>query len=106
MLLIVLKCKTENNLSSPASQKEANFSNVLCYSIEVSILQMKTVKKKPIEQAAQGSGEVPIPGGVQKTCRYGTSGHGLAGVVLCGWLDLMILEVFSNFNDSVILRGN
>jgi len=34
----------------------------------------------------------------------GTSGHGLAGVgVLGGWLDFMILEVFSNLNDSVIL---
>jgi len=42
-----------------------------------------------LEQAAQGSGGVTIPGGVQKTCRCGTSGHGLAGVVLlAGWLDL------------------
>ena len=33
----------------------------------------------------------------------GTSGHGLAGmVVLGGWLDLTILEVFSNLNDSMI----
>ena len=38
-----------------------------------------------------------IPGGVQKMCRYGTSGHGLVGMVVLGWrLDLMILEVFSN----------
>ena len=45
-----------------------------------------------------------IPRVVQKTCRYGTSGHGLLGmVVLGGWLDLMILEVFSNLNDSIIL---
>jgi len=36
------------------------------------------------DQAAQGSGGVPIPGGVQKTCRCGTSGHGLAGVVGLG----------------------
>jgi len=28
--------------------------------------------------------EVTIPGGVQKTCRYGTSGHGLAGMVVLG----------------------
>jgi len=50
-----------------------------------------------LEQAAQGSGGVTIPEGVQKTHRYGTSGHGLVGmVVLGGWLDLMILEVFSN----------
>jgi len=35
-------------------------------------------------------------------CRYGTSGHGLAGmVVLGGWLDFTILEVFSNLNDSM-----
>jgi len=45
-----------------------------------------------------------IPGGVQKMCRRGTSGHGLVGmVVLGGWLDLMILGVFSNLNDSMIL---
>ena len=43
-----------------------------------------------------------IPGGVKKKHRYGTSGHSLADMVL-GWrLDLMILEVFSNLNDSVI----
>ena len=27
---------------------------------------------------------VPIPDGVQKTCRYGTSAYGLAGMVLLG----------------------
>jgi len=33
-----------------------------------------------------------------------SSGHGLAGMgVLGGWLDSMILEVFSNLHDSVIL---
>jgi len=52
-----------------------------------------------LESAAQGSGAVPIPGGVQKKCRCGTLGHGLAGV---GVLDLMVLEVFSNLNDSRI----
>ena len=37
-------------------------------------------------------------------CRCGTSAHGLVGmVVLGGWLDLMILEVSSNLNDSIIL---
>jgi len=41
--------------------------------------------------------KVPIPEGVQETCRRGTSGCGLAGMVVLGWrLDLMILEVFSN----------
>jgi len=39
-----------------------------------------------------------------KTCRCATSGCSLVGVVvLGGWLDLMILEVFSNLNDSMIL---
>jgi len=33
---------------------------------------------------AQGSGGVPIPGGVQKPCSYGTLGHGLAGKVVLG----------------------
>jgi len=37
-----------------------------------------------LEQAAQGSGGVTIPGGVQKTCRCGTSGHGLAVMVVLG----------------------
>ena len=37
-------------------------------------------------------------------CRYGTSGHGLAGMVVLGcWLDLMILEGFSKLNDSPAL---
>jgi len=50
------------------------------------------------------SGEVPIPRGVQKTCRYGSSGHGLVGlVVLGGWLDFMIFEVFSSLHNSMIL---
>jgi len=37
-----------------------------------------------LEQAAQGSGGITIPGGVQKTCRYGISGHGLAGIKVLG----------------------
>ena len=37
-----------------------------------------------LEQAAQGSGGVPIPGGVQKACSYGTLGHGLAGMMVLG----------------------
>ena len=58
-----------------------------------------------MEEAAQGDGGVPIPGGVQKTCRCGTLEYGLVSmVVLGGWLDLMILEVFSNLNDSMIFR--
>jgi len=39
----------------------------------------------------------------KKMRRCGTSGHGLAGTVVFGcWLDFMILEVFSNLNDSMI----
>jgi len=42
------------------------------------------ISGQALEQAAQGNGGVPIPGGVQKTCGYGTLGHGLAGVVVLG----------------------
>jgi len=62
------------------------------------------IKVYALEQAAQGGGGVPIPGGVQKKCRCGTAGHGLAGTVVLGWwLDLMILGGSSNRNDSMIL---
>jgi len=37
-----------------------------------------------LEQAAQGSGWVTTPGGVQKMCRCGTLGRGLAGMVVLG----------------------
>jgi len=37
-----------------------------------------------LAQAAQGSGRVPIPGGVQTPCGCGTWGHGLAGMVGLG----------------------
>ena len=41
-----------------------------------------------LEQAAQGGGGVTVPGGVQTTCRCGTSGYGLVGtMVLGGWWD-------------------
>ena len=57
-----------------------------------------------MEQAAPGGDGVTIPGGVQEVCRYGTEEHGLVSMMRMGWwLDLMILVVFSNFNDSVIL---
>ena len=57
-----------------------------------------------LEQAARWGGGVTIPGGVQKTCRCGTSGYGLVGMVVLGWqLDLVTLEIFSNLNDSMIL---
>jgi len=57
-----------------------------------------------LAQAAQGSGGVPIPGRVQTPCGCGPWGHGLAGVVGLGWrLDVVILEVFSNLKNSMIL---
>jgi len=37
-----------------------------------------------IGRAAQGSGGVIIPASVHKTCRCGTLGHGLAGMVVMG----------------------
>ena len=61
------------------------------------------IKDQALEQAAQGSGGLTMPGGVQKMRRRGTSGRGLVGMVVLGWqLDLMILEVFSKLNDSMI----
>ena len=55
-----------------------------------------------LEQAAQGGDGVTIPGGVQNTCSRGTWGQCFRGMVVLGWrLDLMILEVFSNLNDSM-----
>jgi len=38
-----------------------------------------------LEQAAQGSGGVTVPGGVQKTCTCSTSGHGSVGLVVMVW---------------------
>ena len=37
-----------------------------------------------LEQAAQRSGGVTIPEGVQETCRCDTEGHGLADMVEIG----------------------
>ena len=72
-------------------------------------IRKKFFTERVVRQAAQDSGGDPIPGGVQKTCRCGILGHGLAGmVVLGGWLDLMILEVFSNlrfYNSKCWIRG-
>ena len=56
-----------------------------------------------LAQAAQGGG-VTIPEGVQETWRCGTEGPGLVVMaVMDWWLDWMILEIFSNLNDSMIL---
>jgi len=50
-----------------------------------------------MEQAAQGSGCVTIPGGAQEMFRCDAKGHGLVEkwtvVVVDGQLDWMILEV-------------
>jgi len=35
-----------------------------------------------LEQAGQGIDGVTIPGGFQETCRCGTQGHGLVGMVM------------------------
>jgi len=43
-----------------------------------------TESGKALEQAAKGSGGVTIPLGVQKTCRYDTSGLGFSGMVVVG----------------------
>jgi len=39
-----------------------------------------------LNQAAQGGGGVPIPGGAQKTSRCGTWGHGLSRHGGDGWM--------------------
>ncbi|GAB0186258.1 hypothetical protein GRJ2_001091100 [Grus japonensis] len=43
-----------------------------------------TKSGQALEQAAQRGGGVTIPGGVQKTCRRDTLGHGLVGMVVLG----------------------
>lgn len=59
------------------------------------------------EQAAQGSGEVPIPGGTEAMWGRGIEMRGQGLVTGLGWsgrlLDLMILKVFASLNDSRIL---
>jgi len=55
-------------------------------------------------KSGQGSGGVTIPGAVQEEGTCGTEGHGFVAMVVMGWwLDLIILEVFSNLNDSMTL---
>lgn len=54
------------------------------------------------EKAAQGSGGVLTPGRVPK--HVWMWHHGLVvNMVVGGWLDLMILKVLSDLDDSVIL---
>lgn len=51
-----------------------------------------------MEQVSQGSGGVTIPGGAIKMSGCGSSQYGLVGMVASQRFDLMVLEVFSNFN--------
>lgn len=57
-----------------------------------------------MEWAACGRGAIPIPGGIYELCECGTKGSGL--VIGFGrsdwWLDLVILKVFSDQDDSMI----
>jgi len=43
-----------------------------------------TESGQALQQAVQRSAEVTITGSAQKMCTYGTSGHGLAGMVVLG----------------------
>jgi len=54
-----------------------------------------------LEQAAQGGGGVTIPGDLNVALR--DVGNLL---VIGGWSDWMILEIFSNFGDSMILSSS
>ena len=66
--------------------------------------QEKLVKKSgaPLAQAALGGGGVTVPGGAQGLWGCGTEGCGQwAALVVGGWWDQKILEVFSTFNDSM-----
>jgi len=57
-----------------------------------------------VAQAAQRGGGATVPEGVQETWRCGTEGRGLVGLVgMCWWLDLMILMVFSNLSNYIII---
>jgi len=68
------------------------------------ILGKTSPKEWSVAQVVQGNGRVTVPGGVPELWRCGTEGHGQwATLVVGGWLDWVILEVFSNLNDSVIL---
>lgn len=62
-------------------------------------------KGSSLAQAVQGSDGVTIPGSAQKTSECGTWGPGLivALAVLEERLDFMILGIFSNLKNSIIL---
>lgn len=57
-----------------------------------------------LDQAAEGSGGVTVSGSVRETWRCGAEGQVLVGMMVMDWrLELMVLEVFSNINNSMIL---
>lgn len=58
-----------------------------------------------IGSGCQGGGGVSVPGNGQETWRYVTWGHGLLGMVEINWQLNLILEVFHNCSDSMILRN-
>ena len=54
-------------------------------------------------QAAQGGDGVTVPGGVPELCGCGTEDMVSGQVGVGWWLDQVILEVFSNLNESMII---
>ena len=57
-----------------------------------------------VAQVAHGGGGVTVLGGIQKPWRCGTEGCGQwAILVVGGCLDQIILVIFSNLNDPMIL---
>lgn len=56
-------------------------------------------------QVAQGSGGVTNPGTIEEKCRCGSEGHCLVLdlAVLAQHYDMMILKVFSNLHNSMVL---
>ena len=57
-----------------------------------------------MEQAAQRGGGVTVPGGIQEMFRAVLRNMVYWKILMIGnWLDWMIMEVFSNLGDSMIL---
>ena len=75
--------------------------------VQVGYLEEFLVRKssEALEQTAKGGRRVTVLGGAQETWRCSIQCHSLASMVGMEWeLDLVILEVFSNLYDSVILQ--
>jgi len=94
----------------PAPGREAMASSCVRGGSDGTWGQMSVLgEQSGVGAAAQGSGGVPIPGGVQNPSGCGPWEHGLAGTVVLGWqLDLMTFEAFSNlwFSASVVSAGH